>query len=59
MDRFKKQRVMKRLFAIVATDAIVLAVCEKDEELEHITGFTYFENVHNAPKSTFNANDWL
>lgn len=58
MDRFKKQRVMKRLFAIVATDAIVLA-CEKDEELEHITGFTYFENVHNAPKSTFNANDWL
>lgn len=59
MDRFKKQRVMKRLFAIVATCVIVLAACEKDEELEHITGFTYFENVHNAPQSTFNANDWL
>lgn len=26
---------MKRLFAIVATDAIVLAACEKDEELGH------------------------
>lgn len=50
---------MKRLFAIVATCVIVLAACEKDEELEHITGFTYFENVPNAPKSTFNANDWL
>lgn len=36
MDRFKKQRVMKRVFAIVTTDAIVLAACEKDEELEHI-----------------------
>ena len=50
---------MKRVFAIVATDAIVLAACEKNEELEHITGFTYFENVPNAPKSTVNANDWL
>lgn len=59
MDRFKKQRVMKRLFAIVATCVIVLVACEKDEELEHITGFTYFENVPNAPKSTVNANDWL
>ncbi len=29
------------------------------EELEELTGFTYFENVPNAPKSTFNANDWL
>ena len=29
------------------------------EELEKLTGFTYFENVPNAPKSTFNANDWL
>lgn len=29
------------------------------EELERLTGFTYFENVPNAPKSTFNVNDWL
>jgi DNA/RNA endonuclease G (NUC1) len=29
------------------------------EELEKLTGFTYFENVPNAPKSTYNANDWL
>ena len=29
------------------------------EELEAITGFTYFENVPNAPKSTFNSSDWL
>lgn len=29
------------------------------EELEALTGFTYFSNVPNAPKSTFNANDWL
>lgn len=29
------------------------------EELEALTGFTYFENVPNAPKNTFNANDWL
>ena len=28
-------------------------------ELEKLTGFTYFPNVPNAPKSTFNANDWL
>ncbi|MBQ2363931.1 MAG: DNA/RNA non-specific endonuclease, partial [Alistipes sp.] len=28
-------------------------------ELEKLTGFTYFENVPNAPKSTFNASDWL
>ena len=29
------------------------------EELEEITGFTYFDNVPNAPKSTFNSSDWL
>lgn len=29
------------------------------EELEKLTGFTYFNNVPNAPKSTYNANDWL
>ena len=29
------------------------------EELEALTGFTYFENVPNAPKSTFNSSDWL
>ena len=29
------------------------------EELEAITGFTYFDNVPNAPKSTFNSSDWL
>ena len=29
------------------------------EELEELTGFTYFENVPNAPKSTFNSSDWL
>lgn len=28
------------------------------EDLEKITGFTYFPNVPNAPKSTFNASDW-
>ena len=28
-------------------------------DLEKITGFTYFVNVPNAPKGTFNANDWL
>lgn len=27
-------------------------------ELERITGFTYFANVPNAPKSTVNASDW-
>ena len=27
-------------------------------DLEKITGFTYFENVPNAPKSTYNASDW-
>lgn len=27
--------------------------------LEKITGFTYFTNVPNAPKDSFNANDWL
>lgn len=29
------------------------------EELERLTGFTYFENVPNAPKSTLNTSDWL
>ena len=29
------------------------------EELEKLTGFTYFQNVPNAPKSTFNSSDWL
>lgn len=29
------------------------------KELEELTGFTYFENVPNAPKSTFNSSDWL
>ena len=29
------------------------------EELEKLTGFTYFENVPNAPKNTFNSSDWL
>ncbi len=28
-------------------------------DLEKITGFKYFTNVPNAPKSTFNASDWL
>lgn len=28
-------------------------------ELEKITGFTYFPNVPNAPKSTVNVNEWL
>ena len=27
-------------------------------DLERITGVTYFPNVPNAPKSTFNASDW-
>ncbi|MBQ3249430.1 MAG: DNA/RNA non-specific endonuclease [Alistipes sp.] len=29
------------------------------EELERLTGFTYFNNVPNAPKSVVNASDWL
>ena len=28
-------------------------------ELEKITGFTYFSNVPNAPKDSFNSSDWL
>ena len=28
-------------------------------DLEKLTGFTYFPNVPNAPKSTFTASDWL
>lgn len=27
-------------------------------DLEKLTGFTYFVNVPNAPKTTFNASDW-
>ena len=27
-------------------------------DLEKITGVTYFPNVPNAPKTTFNASDW-
>ncbi|MBQ5836870.1 MAG: DNA/RNA non-specific endonuclease [Alistipes sp.] len=36
-----------------ASDIISIA------ELEKLTGVTYFPNVPNAPKSTYNANDWL
>ena len=28
-------------------------------ELEKLTGFTYFRNVPNAPKTTVNKNEWL
>lgn len=28
-------------------------------DLEKLTGFTYFTNVPNAPKTTFNPSDWL
>lgn len=28
-------------------------------ELEKLTGVTYFPNVPNAPKTTYNASDWL
>ena len=28
-------------------------------ELEALTGFKYFQNVPNAPKTTFSASDWL
>lgn len=28
-------------------------------DLEKLTGFSYFPNVPNAPKNTFNAKDWL
>ena len=28
-------------------------------DLEKLTGFTYFPNVPNAPKSKFNSSDWL
>jgi hypothetical protein len=27
-------------------------------DLEKITGFTYFQNVPQAPKSTYKASDW-
>ena len=29
------------------------------EDLEKLTGFTYFPNVPNAPKTTYNSGDWL
>ena len=29
------------------------------EDLETLTGFTYFPNVPNAPKTTYNSGDWL
>lgn len=28
------------------------------EEIERMTGFTFFSNVPNAPKNSFNASDW-
>ena len=28
-------------------------------DLEALTGFKYFENVPNAPKSTYSPSDWL
>ena len=28
-------------------------------DLERLTGFTYFQNVPNAPKSSYSASDWL
>jgi hypothetical protein len=27
-------------------------------DLERLTGITFFANVKNAPKSTYNASDW-
>ena len=39
-----------------------VSVSEKDlmsvSDLEKITGFTYFQNVPHAPKSTYKASDW-
>ena len=39
-----------------------VSVSEKDlmsvSDLEKITGFTYFQNVTQAPKSTYKASDW-
>ena len=39
-----------------------VSVSEKDlmsvSDLEKITGFTYFQNVPQAPKSTYKASDW-
>ena len=39
-----------------------VSVSEKDmmsvSDLEKITGFTYFPNVPQAPKSTYNSSDW-
>ena len=31
---------------------------ESVSDLEKITGFTYFPNVPQAPKTTYNASDW-
>ena len=28
------------------------------EKLEEMTGFTFFANVPNAPKDTYNPSDW-
>ena len=28
------------------------------KEIEELTGFTFFANVPNAPKDTYNASDW-
>lgn len=28
------------------------------KEIEELTGFTFFANVPNAPKVTYNASDW-
>ena len=38
--------------AVTANDIITVS------ELERLTGFTFFANVPNAPKSTFKASDW-
>ena len=28
------------------------------KEIEELTGFTFFANVPNAPKDTYNPSDW-
>lgn len=40
------------VYTVTATDMMSVA------DLERITGFTYFSNVPNAPKSTYKASDW-
>ncbi len=40
------------VYSVTSTDMMSVA------DLERITGFTYFANVPNAPKSTYNASDW-